>query len=346
MNKLRRAWRYAALLLALVITLPSLISCTLSPIEPTEEELAVVGKIGNYDVHYDELRFLTVNFKAELEKKYGEGIWDTPETAAKYKDELKELVYDSILNDYYAVLALADDYYVGGSSAMLNEEEILEAVQKDVEATAEEQGGNGKYKTWLSDNAFSDRLYRFYLASDYCAKELLFVLISDLGIIPDDDKSIKEYMHSDKFIRTNHIYISDTSGEGLALAQKLSAELNVSDDPATDIILMKGRYCDDWTMTTTHGKYFARYSSDLPEEYELAAFELDEGEVSDVVTTDKGYYVILRLELEEAYLNAKFDDFKDDILGSEFNKILNEYMAKLEFVPNEYCASLDLTTIS
>jgi hypothetical protein len=346
MNKIRRAWRYAALLLALAITLPALISCALTPIEPTEAELAVVGKIGNYDVHYDELRFLTINFKAELEKKYGEGIWNAPETAAKYKDELKELVYDSILSDYYAVLALADDYYVGGSSAMLNEEEILKAVQKDVEATAEEQGGNGKYKTWLSDNAFSDRLYRFYLASDYCAKELFFILVSDLGIIPDDDKSITEYMHSDKFLRTNHVYISDTSEEGLALAEKLRAELAASDDPATDIILMKGKHCDDWTMTTTHGKYFARYSSDLPEEYELAAFELDEGEVSKVVTTDNGYYVILRLEVEDAYLNAKFDDFKDDILGSEFNKILNEYMEKMEFIPNEYGASLDLVAIS
>jgi parvulin-like peptidyl-prolyl isomerase len=109
---------------------------------------------------------------------------------------------------------------------------------------------------------------------------------------------------------------------------------------------MKGKHCDDWTMTTTHGKYFARYSSDLPEEYELAAFELDEGEVSKVVATDNGYYVILRLEVEDAYLNAKFDDFKDDILGSEFNKILNEYMEKMEFIPNEYGASLDLVAIS
>ncbi|MBR3964806.1 MAG: peptidyl-prolyl cis-trans isomerase [Clostridia bacterium] len=346
MNKLHRVWRYAALLLALALTLPSLISCALTPIEPTEEELAVVGKIGNYDVHYDELRFLTVNFKAELEKKYGEGIWDNPETAAKHRDELKELVYDSIVSDYYAVLALADDYYVGGSSTMLNEEEILNAVQADVEATAEEQGGNGKYKSWLSDNAFSDRLYRFYTATDHCAQELLFVLVSDLGIIPDDDKSIKEYMHSDKFLRTNHVYISDTSENGLALAERLRGELAASDDPATDIILMKGRYCDDWTMTTTHGKYFARYSSDLPEEYELAAFELDEGEVSKVVTTDSGYYVILRLEVEEAYLTAKFDDFKDDILGSEFNKMLKEYLSKMEFVPNEYGASLDLVAIS
>ena len=346
MNKLRRIWRCAALLLALVLTLPSLLSCALTPIEPTEEELAVVGKIGNYDVHYDELRFLTVNFKAELEKKYGEGIWDNPETAAQYRDELKKMVYDNIVSDYYAVLALADDYYVGGSSAILNEDDILDAVQADVKATAEDQGGNRKYRSWLSDNAFSDRLFRFYLASDYCAKELFFVLVSDLGIIPDDDDSIKEYMHSDKFLRTNHVYVSDASADGLALAERLRAELAASDDPATDIIMMKARYCDDWTMTTTHGKYFARYSSDLPEEYELAAFELDKGEVSEVVTTDKGYYIILRLELEEEYLTAKFDDFKDDILGSEFNKILREYLSEMEFVPNEYGASLDLAAIS
>ena len=72
MNKLHRVWRYTALLLAFVISLTALVSCSLSPIDATEEELAVIGKIGNYDVHYDELRFLTINFKADLEKKYGE----------------------------------------------------------------------------------------------------------------------------------------------------------------------------------------------------------------------------------------------------------------------------------
>ncbi len=343
---MKKIWRIAALLLALAITFPCLVSCSLSPIAATEEELAVVGKVGSYDIHYDELRFLTVNFKAELAKKYGDGIWDNPETAAKYKDELKTLVYDSLASDYYSVMALADDYYVGGSEAMFNESAILDAVQTDVEATAKEQGGNKAYKQWLSDNALTDRLYRFYTAADHCAKELLFVLISDLGIIPDDDKSIQEYMHSDKFLRTNHVYISDTSENGLALAQKLRAELAASADPATDIILMKGRYCDDWTMTTTHGKYFARYSSDLPEEYELAAFDLDVGDISEVITTDKGYYFILRLEVEEGYLTANFDNFKDDILGSEFNKLLVEYASEMKFTPNEYGASLDLVAIS
>ena len=334
------------MILMLVITLPFLLSCEIAPIDPTEEDLAVVGKIGNYEVHYDELRFLVVNFKAELEKKYGEGIWEDPTTAAKYKDELKEMVYDSIVSEYYAALALADQYRPGGSAEMLKEDAILDAVQAEVEATAKELGGKSDYLSWLEENAMTDRLYRFYLAATHCSDELFYILVNDLGIIKDDDKSIKDYMHSDKFLRTNHVYISDTSEKGLALANRLRAELVASDDPANDIILMKGQHCDDYKMTTTHGKYFARYTSDMPEEYELAAFDLREGEISEVITTDKGYYFIIRLELEEDYLNAKFDNFKDTILGSEFKKHYVECMENMEFIPNDYGASLDLVAIS
>ena len=43
---MKKIWRIAALLLALAITFPCLVSCSLSPIAATEEELAVVGKVG------------------------------------------------------------------------------------------------------------------------------------------------------------------------------------------------------------------------------------------------------------------------------------------------------------
>ena len=338
--------RIIAAFFAFILTLPLLVSCALKPIEASEEELAVVGTIGSYEIHYDELRFLTVNFKSELARKYGKGIWNDPASAELHRAELEKLVFDSIVSDYYAVLALAEDYFVGGSSAMMNEEAILEAVQKNVETTAEEQGGNKKYKEFLSENAMSDRLFRFYLAADHCAQELFYILVQDLGVIESENDYIEEYMHSDSFIRTNHIYISDTSENGLALAEELHGKLVSSSEPEADIVLLKGKYCDDWTMTTIHGKYFARFTSDLPDEYELAAFDLDVGDVSDVVTTDDGYYVILRLEVEDDYLNDNFIDFKDDILGSEFNKILAEYKSDLKLTLNDYGKSLDIVAIS
>jgi parvulin-like peptidyl-prolyl isomerase len=98
-------------------------------------------------------------------------------------------------------------------------------------------------------------------------------------------------------------------------------------------------------MTTRHGKYFARYTSDYGDEYELAAFSLGIGSLSEVVKAPEGYYIILRLEPEEDYLKANYEDFKDDIMGSEFNKIIAEYKAELTFELNDYGKTINYLEI-
>ena len=111
------------------------------------------------------------------------------------------------------------------------------------------------------------------------------------------------------------------------------------------MIMLKGVYCADYTMTTIHGKYFARYTSDYGEEYETTAFDLKINQLSDIVETDEGYYIILRLEPEADYIKENYDLFKDDVLGSEFNKILASYKADLEFNLNDYGKSINILEI-
>ena len=59
------------------------------------------------------------------------------------------------------------------------------------------------------------------------------------------------------------------SAENLAKAKDLQAQLAASENKELEMIMLKGIHCADYTMTTTHGKYFARYTSDYGEEYEL-----------------------------------------------------------------------------
>ena len=109
--------------------------------------------------------------------------------------------------------------------------------------------------------------------------------------------------------------------------------------------MLKGIYCSDYTMTTRHGKYFARYTSDYGDEYELAAFSLGIGSLSEIVEAPDGYYIILRLEPEEDYLEDNYEDFRDDIMGSEFNKRLAEYKEDLTFELNDFGKTIDILEI-
>ena len=45
------------------------------------------------------------------------------------------------------------------------------------------------------------------------------------------------------------------------------------------------------------------------------------------------------------YINQNYEDFKDDILGSEFNKVLASYKESLEFSLNDYGKSINILEI-
>ncbi len=336
-----------SLALALLILLAALLtSCGVKPVKSTEEEAAIVGTIGKYEVRYEELRYVVLNHKRDMALEYGEDVWTDPAKAEEYKDELMIRVADSIVSDYYAVQAMADYYYVGGGAeGMMNEEAILEAVQETVELAADECGSFRKYKDMLAEQYLTDYLFRFYSAAEECATELFYILSQDLGEIDSSDEYINDYMHSDKFIRTNHIFLKGVTDENLELAEKLHSQLKDSDEKELEMIMLKGIHCADYTMTTRHGKYFARYTSDYGDEYETVAFDLREDQLSDIVKTSDGYYIILRLEPEDDYLEDNFDDFKDDIMGSEFNRILAEYKSGLEFEFNDYGRSINILEI-
>ncbi len=336
-----------SLLLVFVLCFGAILtSCGVKPIASTEEEARVIGKIGKYDVKYEELRYLVLNHKEDMKVKYGEDIWNDPASAEKYREELLELVSGSIVSDYYAVQAMADEYYIGGGAAgMMSEKPILEKVQENVEAVVDECGGFSKYKKVLAEQYMTDSLFRFYNTADECATELFYILARDLGVIESDEEYITEYMHSDDFIRTNHIFLEGVTEENRVLAHRLRDQLKESDDPELELVMLKGVHCADYTMTTLHGKYFARYTSDYGDEYELAAFDLREGQLSEVVDAYNGFYVIIRLELEEDYLEENFDTFKDDIMGSEFNRHLAEYKSRLTFEFNDHGKTIDILEI-
>ena len=339
--------RAAAAVSALAVAAVSLISCEVNvkPQKSAEDDLRVVGTVAGRDVLYDELRFIAVNSREMLAEKYGAGIWEDAATAETYREELTRLVVKGMESSYYAVISMANDYYIGGAGAMLSEKAIEETVAAEVNATAEECGGKKAYLKELENNALTDRLYRFYLSVDEMATELTYVLKTDLGLIPSSDDELNEFMHSDKFIRTNHIYIKGLEDDRLALAEELRQKLLESDSPDLELILLKGRYDSDFSITTTHGVYFARYTSDYGDEYEKTAFALEVGGISGIVAGKEGYYVIMRLPVEDDWLQYNFEDFSEAIIGSEFNLMVDDYREKLEFSFNEFGASVDLIAL-
>ena len=316
-----------AILLLVAMILPG---CT--SLSPTEQDMKVVGKVGDYEVYYDELRYFVMNYKTQvLDPKYGD-ITGNEEKAAEYKAELIEYVSAAITRNY-AVMLLCD-----GFSVDYDNDVILQQVELYVDETIEEAGGKRAYKKELESLYLTDRFYRTYLQMNYAERELKYVFADDFGFIPGTDEEIEDYMDSDDFICTRHICVLKDDTAPAAVKAKIEMIYDELEGGALfeDLI---GMYSEDY-QDTGSGYYFTY--GEMDKEYEDAAFDLDEYEYSEIVETSYGYYIIMRFEKDEEYMEDNFADLKSQIqYALTYNKI-SEQQEKLSFVFNEYGASLDL----
>ena len=332
--------KIAGLILCAVMLALSLVSCAAGrPVKASAQDLKVVGKVGNFDVLYEELRYVTLFYKQQLEDKYGEGIWKDTATAQKYSDELYELVTRNITANY-AVLSLCAEVGITTDA-----KEIQESVTSYINEMAEELGGRSQYKKQLKAENATDHFLRFTIAVDYCQNELYYSYTQDLGLIETDFEKIYDYIMADNFVRTVHVYIQNDKDDDVE-KNRAAAENVVEQIKNGESInkLIGSSVNEDFDLTTTDGYYFGR--GEMLQAYEDAAFALEVNEVSGVVETPTGFYVIKRLPLESAYVMQHLTTLIDQYQYSELNKYIDQRQEQLSIEFNDYGKSLDLTAIN
>lgn len=331
------------IILSLLMTLSltagalSLVSCSGDKLNRT-----VVGSVNGYDVYYEELRWMTMQYKDLMAASYGADIWESKETAEKYRAELESAVFSNIISNY-AVLTLCDDdlLKINGEKLIdINGSEIGQLIENYVDATVEDAGSEAAYKKALEDNYLTDSLYRFISGVDIC-ENVLFNYYCNLAIIDDRDEAAIDYIY-ENFIRTVHIYIQNDKGDDVEANRALAEAVRLKLMNGEDINTLVKNYSEDRYMASSDGYYFTH--GQYSDAYENAAFALGIGEISPVVETYSGFYVIQRLELDGAYIGAHFStDLKEQYLLAVFNKEIEECKSTLSFTLNDFGKGIDLT---
>ena len=80
--------------------------------------------------------------------------------------------------------------------------------------------------------------------------------------------------------------------------------------------------------------------------YEEAAFALDVGEVSGVVETDKGFFIIERREKSSTYMLGNFETLAQQVTYALINQKVEAKRGALELTLNDLGSSLSLTDIA
>ena len=143
------------------------------PIESTEEEARVVGTVSGFEVRYEELRYITLSNRADLDNKYGKYDTLSDDDKAIYEAELEALVLEDVKSNY-AVLALCQQYGVDADSR-----DADKYVKNSVADFIDEIGGKAKYKEWLSKNNLTDSFLRLMYRVAYLETALVDKLTAE-----------------------------------------------------------------------------------------------------------------------------------------------------------------------
>lgn len=322
------------LLAALICTL--LASC--NSLKPTEQDLKVVGTVGEYEVTYDSLRYFVLNYKDTLGDKYKDASTD-PKVKAALEADILDYVKTTITRNY-AIMQLCAEF-----SLDINEEAILEKLEEEIDATITDCGGKKEYKEALEEQYMTDRFFREYYQLSIALNELTYILADDLGLIPGTDEEIMEFLLSDEFIHTRHICIYKDGADDEAKRTKLEMVLEKLNNKEDDFESLIGRYSEDY-QDTGKGYYFTKGEFDLI--YEEASFALSDEEYSGIVETPYAFYIIKRYAKDDSdkeYFENNLDSLAQQIqYALTYNKVF-EIQEKLEFVMNDYGKSLVFSEI-
>ena len=321
-----------ALAIILLLSMLLLSSCaSAKPINSSEDDLRVVGKVGEYEVLYEELRFLVLTYKKTMIETYGENFFEDP----KNIEDAKQYIFEAIKYNY-AILQMCREVRIERDEPV-----ILDAVQAKVEETVKELGSRKKYKRYLEENYMTDNLFRFNLSVDILQNELMYVYTNDLRIIETDYDAVYDII-KEEFIRTQHIYISKSNGksdtDNKATIEKAYSELL----GGADFMSLADKYGED-TELKDEGFYILE--GYMSEKYENSAFSLGVGEFSDIIEDEGGFYIIKRLEQDSLYIMMNFETLAERYKNYTFIEMINDTQEALPFIPNEYLNSIDIFAI-
>lgn len=324
------------------------------PIKSTEEELKVVGTVDGEEVCYDELRYIAKLYQMSYEIRYGENIWSNGELTTQYRAQLDEDVLSDI-RDLHATVSACKSLGIDTDS-----EEAEDYAQDSVDDIVKEDfdGDVDAYKSFLSANHLTDRFFRYLCEIEYLEARATEAIAGNGEYVKFGDENYTDFLSyvgvSDDYVRTVHVYLGRVSGDLEATEKKLNkakdiaAELSAieNDEERYDrMCYYIGRtdFVQGVSIGTFDGIYFTK--GQMGEDYESAAFALEEYGVSDVVETDEGYFVIMRMPKEEDYIKDNGISLLSEYKAAAWVRYKREFQKNVEFVPNELFESLDLTQI-
>ena len=300
--------------------------------------------INGYEVPFDEFRYtymaLDNNYFSFGDPAYWEANPDAFPIFIEYLEH-------SLIEDNWGVL-IARDYGV----------ELTDDDKKQIDdalvSQREQFESDEAYENALLQTGFTEDLLRRVIEKQVTNNRVYLDLFGTEGApyAPTDDE-VRENLSKD-YVRVYHVlvnfdhfsgeegYEDATEDELKAAAKEYAEELLEQIKGGADIYEL-AQTADDPGMVGNEDGYFFTYG-EMVEPFEEKSFEMEVGEISDLVETDYGYHIIQKLETEQ-YIEDNFDTVKNDYINRSFNQFIDDYLADAEIVHSEYFDNLGYDSV-
>ncbi len=194
------------------------------------------------------------------------------------RETLKELVYKKVLEDQYEV----------------SKKEVNEALEEYKDAYGDQ------FQLFLANLGLSNEeelkdLLKFTLLQEKAAAEKIKVT----------EKELKEQYNIDtKTVTARHILVEDEK-----TAKKVKKKL----DQGEDFAELAKKYSKDEATAKKGGDLGELNPDELVRPFVVAAFKLEENEISDPVESDYGYHIIQATKVEKKKNTKSFEEMKPEL---------------------------------
>lgn len=221
------------------------------------------------------------------------------------------------------------------------------AIDWDIALEIEYRGGREAFLQILGEAGLTEELYRFYSYTvPYLHDKMLNELFGPDGQYAPDDEAMRAYFQKN-YITASYIFLSGTDEVGEPLTgtmwetQKSVAEaLRRQAASGEDFFTMVDLYGQDYLMSL-NPEGMPISLGQFGTAFDTALTSLSENEISEVIATIEGFYIILRLPEDWVW----FDQNKDDIwyfCGSEaFSEKIIEWSKTVDIIVSDAFYSLD-----
>lgn len=282
--------------------------------------------INGREVSFDEYRyhFLTMlNLFGGRDNEFAKG-----DEAEQFESDLKNTTEESILS-FYAFEELAKEKNISLTAA--EKQEVDDAIA----AIQEQLGGEEAYQQALAQQYYTADVYHnLYLSSKLDEKVIKEVYGDEIR--SDIEKN---YVHAQHILIPFATESAGGSESGSASASAAepdhAAELAKAEEvlakieAGEDFEALISEYGED-PGQPAQGYYFT--TGQMVQEFEDAAFALQEGAVSGIVETSYGYHIIKRLPLESDYVDANLTNMIGEEAAQKINNDLGALMEQMDIV--------------